>query len=120
MTGRKDTLQAFLSIENRTLDPEDEDLILHVANAFGESGNKIHAGHLPFLHRPSVIEWLNKFARSFNSGGRSVALIDKLTPEVEWVEVTSSSDTHRKELNIFTGEIRDGEALYNPQKHRDY
>lgn len=123
MTGIKDTIYTYKKFSGLTLSDEEENLLLHVINAFG-NGLKINIGSLPFVNRPFAIECLKKFEDAWGATDEmakvSTTLLDKLTPEVEWVDITTFGDTHRKYLHLITGEVREDDPLINLQKRRNY
>lgn len=109
MTGRKDNLHTYKQMYGVTFTDE-ENILLHVVNAFGD-GPKIHLGSLPFVNRPFVIACLEKYENawgpSYTQADLAYSLREKLTPEVEWVDVTTMQDVTRKKMHLITGEICD-------------
>lgn len=71
-----------------------------------------HRGSLPFVARETVLVALWEESEHWNDWEQHAgARIQKCLDIKTWVDITSFQDTHRKELNVITGEIREAERL---------
>lgn len=103
MTVRPDNMTIFQG----AFDYFDEHIIL---TALQLAGHNVHAGLVPFMNRETVIEALKNFIDGmddrltvYQQTKRVLDIIDRPA----WVDITSMSDNKRRELNLFTNEIRE-------------
>lgn len=86
----------------------EKELIVEAVNKYG-GGRTVHLGVIPFLNREYVINCLelmgsNVEPPSFKS---SPYVKHKLHVAELWVDITTTSDEYRRELNTITGEVRE-------------
>lgn len=94
----QDTLVNFMDV----LSEEDKDTIIRAVTLFLPDID-IHIGNLPFYNRHLIVDCLVRYD---NMKDQNSKLVDKLTVDSEWINITTIQDECLIEKHIITGKIR--------------